>query len=103
FSHNRAIDGPDQLEEERRLAYVGITRAQALLYLTHAWSRSLWGGTNYNPQSRFVGEIPDDLIHVLRQAESPRKQTWNRRGNRAIGPAGERVVALVNRGDRVFH
>ena len=76
FPHIRSIDDPDQLEEERRLAYVGITRAQSLLYLTHAWSRSLWGGTNYNPTSRFIGEIPTELIDVLREAEAPRARKW---------------------------
>ena len=102
FPHIRSISDPEQLEEERRLAYVGITRAQALLYLTHAWSRSLWGGTNYNPQSRFVSEIPDDLIHVLREAENPRSRGWaSDRAQRRIQP--EKMVAHVNRGDRVFH
>ena len=70
------INDPDQLEEERRLAYVGITRAQSLLYLTHAWSRSLWGGTNYNPPSRFIGEIPTELVDVLREAESATRAKW---------------------------
>jgi len=102
FPHIRSIDDPEQLEEERRLAYVGITRAQALLYLTHAWSRSLWGGTNYNPQSRFISEIPDDLIHVLREAENPRTRGWSSdRAQKRIEP--ERTVAMVKRGDRVFH
>ena len=64
FPHIRSLTEPDQLEEERRLCYVGITRAKERLYLLHAWSRSLWGGTNYNPTSRFIGEIPEDLIHV---------------------------------------
>jgi len=102
FPHIRSIDDPDQLEEERRLAYVGITRAQALLYLTHAWSRSLWGGTNYNTQSRFISEIPDDLIHVLREAENPRTRGWsNDRAQQRIQP--EKAVVMVKRGDRVFH
>jgi DNA helicase-2/ATP-dependent DNA helicase PcrA len=64
FPHIRSLTEPDQLEEERRLCYVGITRAKERLYLAHAWSRSLWGGLNYNPASRFLGEIPDDLVHV---------------------------------------
>ena len=49
FPHLRSISEPDELEEERRLAYVGITRARERLYLTHAWSRTLFGGTQYNP------------------------------------------------------
>jgi DNA helicase II / ATP-dependent DNA helicase PcrA len=64
FPHIRSLTEPDQLEEERRLCYVAITRAKERLYLVHAWSRSLWGGLNYNPASRFLGEIPDDLVHV---------------------------------------
>lgn len=62
FPHMRSIGEPAQLEEERRLAYVGITRARERLYLTNAWSRTLHGATNYNPPSRFVGEIPEELI-----------------------------------------
>jgi DNA helicase II / ATP-dependent DNA helicase PcrA len=62
FPHTRALTEPRELEEERRLAYVGITRAQRRLHLTHAWSRSLFGSTQYNPPSRFIDEIPPDLI-----------------------------------------
>ncbi len=61
FPHIRSIGEPDQLEEERRLAYVGITRAQEHLHLTNAWSRMLHGTTQYNPPSRFIGEIPEAL------------------------------------------
>ena len=50
------------MEEERRLAYVGITRAQHRLYLTHAWARMIFGQTQYNPPSRFLEEIPDGLM-----------------------------------------
>jgi DNA helicase-2/ATP-dependent DNA helicase PcrA len=62
FPHTRALTEPDELEEERRLAYVGITRAQERLYVTHAWSRSLFGSTQYNPPSRFLDEIPGELV-----------------------------------------
>jgi len=62
FPHIRSLGDPDQLEEERRLCYVGITRARERLYLLNAWSRSLWGGVNYNPPSRFLTEIPGELI-----------------------------------------
>src|SRR4029450_8465422 len=62
FPHTRALSEPDELEEERRLAYVGITRAQERLYVTHAWSRSLFGSTQYNPPSRFIDEIPGELV-----------------------------------------
>ena len=62
FPHSRALTEPDELEEERRLAYVGITRARERLYVTHAWSRSLFGSTQYNPPSRFLEEIPGELV-----------------------------------------
>jgi DNA helicase-2/ATP-dependent DNA helicase PcrA len=62
FPNTRALSEPDELEEERRLAYVGITRARERLYVTHAWSRSLFGSTQYNPPSRFIEEIPGELV-----------------------------------------
>jgi DNA helicase-2/ATP-dependent DNA helicase PcrA len=66
FPHYRSMGDPAQLEEERRLAYVGITRARRRLYLTHAWSRSLFGGSNFNPPSRFLSEIPSHLVNVVK-------------------------------------
>jgi len=62
FPHLRSLGEPDEMEEERRLAYVGITRARERLYLSNAWCRSLWGQTQYNPPSRFLREIPERLI-----------------------------------------
>ena len=58
FPHLRALEDPLQLEEERRLCYVGITRARRQLYLTHAWSRTLWGSTSHAIPSRFLSELP---------------------------------------------
>ena len=62
FPHLRSLGEPDELEEERRLAYVGITRARERLHLTSAWSRTLFGSTQYNPPSRFLDEIPAALV-----------------------------------------
>jgi len=62
FPHIRSMDVPDEMEEERRLCYVGMTRARELLYVTHAGTRRLWGGLSANPVSRFLCDIPDDLI-----------------------------------------
>jgi DNA helicase II / ATP-dependent DNA helicase PcrA len=62
FPHSRALTEPDEMEEERRLAYVGITRAMRRLFISHAWSRMLFGSTQYNPPSRFLDEIPDTLV-----------------------------------------
>jgi DNA helicase-2/ATP-dependent DNA helicase PcrA len=62
FPHIRTLGEPEDLEEERRLCYVGITRARRRLYLIHAWSRRLWGQeAHYNPPSRFLAEIPEEL------------------------------------------
>ena len=87
FPHSRALTEPAEMEEERRLAYVGITRAQQRLYLAHAWSRQLFGSTNYNPPSRFIDEIPAELIDAERQRQRPHART----DGRAIGSA-RRVV-----------
>ena len=62
FPHSRSIGEKDELEEERRLAYVGITRAERRLFLSRAEYRSSWGAPNYNPPSRFLDEIPSDVI-----------------------------------------
>jgi DNA helicase-2/ATP-dependent DNA helicase PcrA len=92
FPHIRSLGEPDALEEERRLCYVGITRAQERLYLCHAWSRMLFGATDYHPPSRFLEEIPSHLVASQGQAA-------RRRG--ASGAVGHRdavVAAAVRRG-----
>ena len=97
FPHMRSMTDPGQLEEERRLAYVGITRAKDRLFLTHAWSRSLWGGTNYNPPSRFLHEIPEHLVVVAREeAESDETEV-------VTGKAGPGPAITVSVGEEVFH
>ncbi len=62
FPHSRSLMEEDEMEEERRLAYVGITRAEEELFITNAQMRTLFGRTNMNPESRFIKEIPADLI-----------------------------------------
>ncbi|HEY5629843.1 MAG TPA: 3'-5' exonuclease, partial [Candidatus Limnocylindrales bacterium] len=62
FPHNRALDDERELEEERRLAYVGITRAKRRLFLSHAWRRATWGGGGMSIPSRFLLEIPQELM-----------------------------------------
>jgi DNA helicase II / ATP-dependent DNA helicase PcrA len=80
FPHTRSLGDPDELEEERRLCYVGITRARERLYLCHAWSRMLFGATDYYPPSRFLSEIPEELTHVLGAgAERGRRTSSGRR------------------------
>ena len=66
FPHNRTLSDPDELEEERRLAYVGITRARERLYLTRAQMRSMWGQSQYMPASRFLDEVPEEVLDVAR-------------------------------------
>ena len=81
FPHVRSLGDPDELEEERRLCYVGITRARERLYLCHAWSRTLFGATDYYPPSRFIDEIPAELVHVL--GEDPAERRRGRGGGRS--------------------
>jgi DNA helicase II / ATP-dependent DNA helicase PcrA len=89
FPHFRSMTDAAALEEERRLAYVGITRARQRLYLTHAWSRTLYGQTQYNPPSRFLGEMPEHLFDV-RESEG---STTGYGGRYAGGRRGSRATA----------
>jgi len=84
FPHTRALTEPVELEEERRLAYVGITRAQQRLFLAHAWSRQLFGNTNYNPPSRFIDEIPPALIDQIGAVSG--RSTYGRQSYRSRDP-----------------
>jgi len=68
FPHTRSLGDPVELEEERRLCYVGITRAERHLYLSHAWSRMIFGNTSSGIPSRFMNEIPDELIKDVGQS-----------------------------------
>ncbi len=106
FPHFRSMTDQAELEEERRLAYVGITRAQQRLYLTHAWSRSLFGQTNFNPPSRFLGEIPGHLLDV--QESEARLERTSRYGSRrqqgagaSAGAGGYTVVGLPGQSGEV--
>lgn len=71
FPHARSMDDDEEMEEERRLAYVGITRAERKLYLTSARYRMLYGRSNYNQPSRFIGEISEELIEDLSVENTP--------------------------------
>ncbi|MGB7861696.1 MAG: DNA helicase PcrA [Acidimicrobiia bacterium] len=99
FPHMRSLGDPEELEEERRLAYVGITRAQDHLYLTSAWQRMLFGGSNYNPPSRFLKELPEALIE-----KAPKRQR-RRPADRAAanGPRTTVDPTEIGAGDRVRH
>jgi DNA helicase II / ATP-dependent DNA helicase PcrA len=94
FPHHRSLADPEELEEERRLCYVAMTRARRRLYLTNAWSRTLFGGTSANPPSRFLKEVPAELVES-RSADRDR-------GRRAAGRHGPGDGGL-DVGDRVVH
>ncbi len=84
FPHQRSLTEPDELEEERRLCYVGITRAREKLHISHAWARSLYGGTQYNPPSRFLDEIPEGLV----QEHQGERRAARRGGGFSHRPSG---------------
>ncbi|WP_243791722.1 UvrD-helicase domain-containing protein [Saccharopolyspora gloriosae] len=127
FPHMRALSDPAELAEERRLAYVGITRARQRLYLSRALMRSAWGQPMTNPASRFLGEIPEELLDWRRiepERSAPQvRSTWGgrsgfdrggsdsaqasvaARGLRSTGAPGwkDTVSIKLDAGDRVTH
>jgi DNA helicase-2/ATP-dependent DNA helicase PcrA len=76
FPHSRSLGDQPELEEERRLAYVGLTRAQQRLYVSRAVVRSAWGAPAHNPASRFLDELPVDLVDWRRTEAA--QTSWNR-------------------------
>ncbi|MBO3747066.1 DNA helicase PcrA [Streptosporangiaceae bacterium NEAU-GS5] len=101
FPHMRSLGEPKELEEERRLAYVGITRAQQRLYLTRAAVRTSWGAPQFNPASRFLGEVPNDLVDWR---SDPAKTARTAAVARPAMPRKtERVIPSLSPGDRVSH
>ena len=107
--HLRALGEPRDLEEERRLAYVGITRAKRRLYLSRAVTRSSWGQPSSNPPSRFLDEVPPDLIEWEREEPATQQPAQARVAARALatgqlrGGAGNRPIPDLEIGDRVNH
>jgi DNA helicase-2/ATP-dependent DNA helicase PcrA len=97
FPHVRSLGEPDELEEERRLCYVGITRAQERLYLLHAWSRMLFGSTDYHPPSRFLEEIPGELVEVSGAPRARRGAAGHR--DAVVSAAIRRSRELVGGGE----
>ncbi|NTW28331.1 MAG: UvrD-helicase domain-containing protein [Coriobacteriia bacterium] len=101
FPHANSMFDPSGLEEERRLAYVAITRARERLYLTHANSRSIYGTTQHNPTSRFVSEIPaEHLLACGVGSDGVSGGGWEKRGDRR-GTLGHGTGAGAS-GGRVF-
>lgn len=111
FPHMRALDNPTELSEERRLAYVGITRARQRLYVSRAIVRSSWGQPMLNPESRFLREIPQELIAWRRTAPKPSFSApvsgAGRFGSARPSPtrsgASRRPLLVLQVGDRVTH
>jgi DNA helicase-2/ATP-dependent DNA helicase PcrA len=111
FPHMRALDDPTELSEERRLAYVGITRARQRLYVSRAIVRSSWGQPMLNPESRFVREIPQELIDWRRSAPAPSFSAPVSGAGRFGAPrpaparsgASKRPLLVLEPGDRVTH
>ena len=98
FPHSRSLGDQPELEEERRLAYVGVTRAEQRLYVSRALVRSSWGAPSHNPASRFLGELPIDLVD-WRRTEAD-QTTWARTDHAEGSPA--RMGAPTSAGRRHF-
>jgi ATP-dependent DNA helicase UvrD/PcrA len=114
FPHQRALSNPAELEEERRLAYVGITRARKHLFVSRAVVRAAWGAPQHNPPSRFLAEIPDLLVDWRRteravstwrntSATSRANQTWRNTVGFGAGRQLPRKIPSLVAGDRVLH
>ena len=108
FPHSRTLGEKDEIEEERRLAYVGLTRARQRLYISRAEYRSTWGAPNYNPPSRFLDEIPEDVIEWRNQGRSSLSPSLVTRSRTATTPppraTGKKSVAMeLAVGERVSH
>ena len=100
FPHKMSIDEPGRLEEERRLAYVGITRAMQKLYLTFAESRSIYGSESFNSVSRFVRDIPQEVIEEVRLQNNIARPTTYAAGAIQSDPGAD---TGFNLGQQVIH
>jgi DNA helicase-2/ATP-dependent DNA helicase PcrA len=98
FPHKMSSEEPGRLAEERRLCYVGLTRAMRELYLTHAESRRLYGNENYNPPSRFLREIPAETLEEIRA-----RAGFSRPMGGAARPIRETESNGISLGARVLH
>jgi len=117
FPHLRSLGDPKELEEERRLAYVGITRAQRRLFISRALVRSAWGSPSYNPPSRFLEELPAELVEWRPGARGtpgqPVDKGWRSSSSTpaiarvaarpGVRSPGNRTVISLAPGDRVTH
>jgi len=105
FPHSRSFDDPEAMEEERRLCYVGITRAKERVYLVHAFRRTMYGESEVSVPSRFITDIPDQLIAGRGEAqamfvEEDRRYRWQVQWPAASEPA---MTGQFETGDKVRH
>ena len=104
FPHQRSVADPQGLEEERRLCYVGITRAMQTLYITYAEQRRLHGMDNFSQQSRFIAEIPEEHIEEIRPRVQVARPLHSSRPSRQSGAARPSDNELgIRLGQRVCH
>nr|WP_294695554.1 UvrD-helicase domain-containing protein [uncultured Friedmanniella sp.] len=114
FPHMRALNDPDELAEERRLAYVGITRARQRLHVSRAIVRAAWGTPQHNPPSRFLTEIPDRLVDWRRteravtswrntSATTASSSSWRSTVGYGAPKPKVRQIPVLSAGDRVLH
>jgi DNA helicase-2/ATP-dependent DNA helicase PcrA len=108
FPHSRTLDDKDEIEEERRLAYVGLTRARERLYISRAEYRSTWGAPNYNPPSRFLEEIPEEVITWRNQSSDSLISSMSKKSRTTTAPppraTGKMSMAMeLAVGERVSH
>ena len=107
FPHSRTLGDPKEIEEERRLAYVGLTRARTRLFISRSEYRSSWGAPTYNLASRFLAEIPDEVIEWNERAPAPSRASILKTSHftpapRATGRKASSTMVLIV-GDRVSH
>ena len=103
FPLSRAIDEPEELEEERRLCYVGMTRAKEILYLTRAEMRTLYGYTNVNLPSRFLKEVPEELLEAVGNGPADAKAPGGRFFGVGGGSGGTGSTGKYRPGSRIQH
>lgn len=108
FPHSRTLGEKDEVEEERRLAYVGLTRARERLYISRAQYRSTWGAPNYNPPSRFLDEIPENVIEWRNESSTSLSPSLIKRSRPATSPppraTGKKISSIeLSVGERVSH
>jgi DNA helicase-2/ATP-dependent DNA helicase PcrA len=100
FPHSRSFFEPEELEEERRLCYVGMTRARQELYMIHASSRLLYGNTQHNLPSRFIADIPEEIIDLPNGGQSLSHQP---QFNNEDFPQEDYELPSLSEGDEVRH